>query len=73
MFTRKNYILMIAGTIIIALGYLLMMGGGSDDPNVFSEEIFIFRRITLAPIVIIIGFLVVMISIMWKEKGTRKT
>jgi len=73
MFTRKNYILMIAGTIIIALGYLLMMGGGSDDPNVFSEEIFSFRRITLAPIVIIIGFLVVMISIMWKEKGTRKT
>jgi uncharacterized membrane protein len=73
MFTRKNYILMIAGTVIIALGYLLMMGGGSDDPNVFSEEIFSFRRITLAPIVIIIGFLVVMISIMWKEKGTRKT
>jgi uncharacterized membrane protein len=73
MFTRKNYILMIAGTIIIAMGYLLMMGGGSDDPNVFSEEIFSFRRITLAPIVIIIGFLVVMISIMWKEKGTRKT
>lgn len=64
---------MIAGTVIIALGYLLMMGGGSDDPNVFSEEIFSFRRITLAPIVIIIGFLVVMISIMWKEKGTRKT
>jgi len=63
---------MIAGTVIIALGYLLMMGGGSDDPNVFSEEIFSFRRITLAPIVIIIGFLVVMISIMWKEKGTRK-
>lgn len=71
MFTRKNYQLLIIGTLIIALGYLLMMGGGSEDPKVFNYEIFSFRRITLAPIVILSGFVVVMFSIMLKDKKTE--
>lgn len=68
MFTKRNYQLLIIGVILICLGYLLMMGGESKDPSVFSEEIFSFRRITLAPVVIISGFIVVMVSIMWRNK-----
>lgn len=54
-FQRKNYIWMFAGLGCIALGYILMAGGGSDDPNVFSEEIYSFRRIRLAPTLVLIG------------------
>ena len=55
--------------VIIAVGNLLMVGGGSDDPSVFNgEEIFSFRRITLAPIVILAGFATVLISIIRKSK-----
>lgn len=54
-FQRKNYIWMFAGIACIALGYILMAGGGSDDPNVFSEEIYSFRRIRLAPTLVLIG------------------
>ncbi|MCX8080959.1 MAG: DUF3098 domain-containing protein [Bacteroidia bacterium] len=71
MFSKKNYQLLLLGIFFIAMGYLLMMGGESKDPNVFSEEIFSFRRITLAPIVIVLGFIVVMASIMWKEKKSE--
>lgn len=55
--TQENYKLLIIGFAIIVLGFLLMIGGGSEDPNVFNEkEIFSFRRITLAPLVILFGF-----------------
>ncbi|MDX1331626.1 MAG: DUF3098 domain-containing protein [Robiginitalea sp.] len=54
-FQRKNYLWMFAGIACIALGYILMAGGGSDDPNVFSEEIYSFRRIRLAPTLVLIG------------------
>ncbi len=54
-FQRKNYIWMFAGIVCIALGYILMAGGGSDDPSVFSEEIYSFRRIRLAPTLVLIG------------------
>lgn len=55
-FGRKNYKFTIIGLAIIALGFILMAGGGSDDPNVFNEEIFNFRRIRLAPALVLIGF-----------------
>ena len=48
-FGRRNYKFMFIGIAIIAIGFLLMSGGGSDDPNVFNEEIYNFRRIRLAP------------------------
>ncbi len=54
-FQRKNYLWMFIGIALIALGYILMAGGGSDDPAVFSEEIFSFRRIRLAPTLVLIG------------------
>lgn len=55
-FGKKNYKFMFIGLACIALGFILMSGGGSDDPNVFNPEIFNFRRIRLAPMLILIGF-----------------
>jgi hypothetical protein len=68
-FGKENYLIMIAGVVLVAIGMLLMMGGGSDDPNVFSEEIFSTRRITIAPLVILAGFGVVLYSIVKKPKA----
>ena len=55
-FGKKNYIMMGVGIAVIALGFILMAGGGSDDPNVFNPEIYNFRRIRLAPTIVLIGF-----------------
>ncbi len=54
--TMKNYLLIAVGMVIILIGLLLMAGGGSEDPTQFSYEIFSWRRITLAPILIVGGF-----------------
>ncbi|WP_375325633.1 DUF3098 domain-containing protein [Flagellimonas sp. GZD32] len=54
-FQKKNYIFLFIGIAFIALGFILMSGGGSDDPNVFNPEIYNFRRIRLAPTLILIG------------------
>ena len=55
-FGKKNYITMIIGLVFITLGFILMSGGGSEDPNVFNPEIYNFRRIKLAPTLVLIGF-----------------
>ncbi|MDX1278726.1 DUF3098 domain-containing protein [Oceanihabitans sediminis] len=55
-FGKKNYTFMFIGLAFIALGFILMSGGGSDDPNVFSPDIFSWRRIRLAPTLVLIGF-----------------
>ena len=55
-FGKKNYKFMFIGLAFIALGFILMAGGGSDDPNVFNPEIFSWRRIRLAPMLVLIGF-----------------
>jgi hypothetical protein len=68
-FTRMNYMMLIGGIGLITLGYLLMIGGGSDDPNVFNPAIFDFRRITLAPMVCLAGFVVILVAIMWRPKN----
>lgn len=68
-FTRQNYLVMLAGIAIIILGYALMVGGRSADPNQFyPDQVYSWRRITLAPIVVIIGFLVEVYAIMKKPK-----
>ena len=54
--TIRNYVLIIAGFVVILIGMVLMTAGGSDDPNVFNYEMFSWRRITLAPILIVGGF-----------------
>ena len=69
---KDNYILLIIGFAIIMIGFLLMMGGKSDDPNVFNPEIFNFRRITLAPIVVIFGFVFEIWAIMKKPKTEKQ-
>ncbi len=68
LFDKINLYIMLAGLGVIALGFLLMAGGGSKDPNVFNEEIFNFRRIRLAPTVVLAGFAVVIYSIFHKAK-----
>lgn len=65
-FGKQNYKLLLIGLVLIMLGFLLMIGGGSDDPNVFSEKIFDFRRLTLAPILILAGYVVEIFAIMKK-------
>lgn len=64
-----NYKLLLIGIGIIILGFVLMSGGGSEDPNVFDESIFSLRRITLAPVVVLLGFLFEIYAIMYKPKN----
>jgi hypothetical protein len=64
----ENYKLMAIGFGIIILGFILMAGGASHDPNVFSPAIFSFRRITLAPLVLLFGFIFEIYAIMKKPK-----
>ena len=68
-FTKQNYILLLVGIALICIGLLLMIGGGSDDPTVFSDKIFDSQRLTLAPILIALGFIVEIFAIIYKLKG----
>ncbi|MCE3260041.1 MAG: hypothetical protein K0S12_1682 [Bacteroidetes bacterium] len=70
-FAKKNYIILVAGLLLICLGYLLMTGGKSEDPNVFNPAIFNFRRITLAPVICLIGFVSIIVAIMWRPKDEQ--
>ncbi|HLO92509.1 MAG: DUF3098 domain-containing protein [Chloroflexota bacterium] len=67
-FERENYKWMLIGLAIIVLGFLLMIGGGSDDPKVFNAAIFSFRRITLAPMLILAGYVVEIYAIMKRPR-----
>lgn len=69
LFDKTNYYIMFVGLALILLGFVLMAGGKSSDPNVFNDkEIYSFRRITLAPILIVAGFVVEVFAIMRKPK-----
>ena len=72
-FQKKNYQLLLIGVGIILLGYMLMMGGGSEDPNVFDPSIFSFQRITLAPIVVLFGYAFIGYAIMHKPKKNSES
>ncbi|MDG1934033.1 MAG: DUF3098 domain-containing protein [Flavobacteriales bacterium] len=67
-FKKRNYILLIIGLVFIASGLILMIGGGSEDPTKFSDEIFNFRRLTLAPVLLAIGFIFEIYAVMYKSK-----
>jgi hypothetical protein len=67
-FAKQNYVLMLLGIALICVGLFLMIGGGSDDPTVFSDKIFDFQRLTLAPILIATGFIIEIFAIMYKQK-----
>ena len=68
LFGANNYKILIIGLVVIALGFILMSGGANDNPNVFNEEVFNFRRIRLAPTVVLIGFGITIYSILKKSK-----
>ena len=68
LFGKRNYIIMLVGLLIIALGFILMAGGGSDDPNVFNEEIYNIRRIRLAPTLVLIGLAIEVYAILANSK-----
>lgn len=68
---KENLKLLVIGFAIIVVGFLLMTGGGSSDPNVFNPEIFSFRRITLAPIVVLFGFLFEIYAIIKLPKSNK--
>jgi len=67
-FEKKNYLIMILGLVFIAFGFILMSGGASDDPNVFNPEIYNFRRIRLAPTLVLIGFGIQVYAILFSTK-----
>lgn len=63
---KKNYWLIGLSIAIIVFGFILMSGGGSEDPNVFNPEIFSTRRIVVAPLVCLVGFLLMIVAILIK-------
>ncbi len=67
-FSKMNYLLVLVGIALVALGMILMIGGGSSDPDVFNPKMFDFQHITLAPILVLAGFVVEIIAIFWKPK-----
>lgn len=67
-FSKQNYLILLAGLGLIALGYILMIGGGSKDPEMFNPAIFDFQRISLAPMVCLAGFVTILFAIMWRPK-----
>jgi hypothetical protein len=71
-FSKANYKLMLIGFVVIALGFIIMVGGGSDDPNVFNPEIFNFRRIRLAPALVLIGFGIEIAAILRSFNNPKK-
>lgn len=68
LFTKENYLLIVVGVLTIAVGFILMMGGNRENPEIFNEEVFSFRRIRLAPAVIFVGFTVCILSIFYSRK-----
>ena len=68
LFDKLNYKILLIGIAVIVLGFILMSGGGSNDPKVFSEDVFSFRRIRLAPTVVLIGFGITIYSILKNPK-----
>lgn len=68
LFEKVNYKFLLIGVAVIMLGFILMSGGGSEDPNVWSDDVFSFRRIRLAPTVVLIGFGITIYSIFKNPK-----
>lgn len=68
LFGKKNYVVMLIGLAFIGLGFILMAGGGSDNPEIFNAEMYNFRRIRLAPTLVLIGLAIEIYAIMAKPK-----
>jgi len=68
LFRRANYILVGVGVLFLVLGYILLAGGGSDDPEIFNPEIYNTRRLVVAPILMLIGLILPIAAIMYRSK-----
>jgi hypothetical protein len=68
LFDKRNYLLMLIGIVFIIVGLIVMSGGGSQDPKVFNAAIFDKQRLTVAPILMLIGFVIEVFAIMLKPK-----
>ena len=68
LFERSNYIILVISILIISLGYFIMSGGGSQNPLIFNNEIYNFRRIRLAPLLVILGFALALFSIIYRKR-----
>jgi hypothetical protein len=71
LFEKVNYSILLIGIAVITVGFILMSGGGSDDPKVFNDSIFNFQRIRLAPTTVLIGFGITIYSILRNPKKTN--
>lgn len=67
-FGKQNYIIVLIGIALLVIGFILMLGGGSNDPDVFNEKMFDFQHITLSTILILAGFIVEIVAIFWRDK-----
>ncbi len=67
-FDRTKYIILIVGLLVTALGFILMIGGGSENPNEFSYDLFNFRRLTLAPFLVLLGYAIQIYAILKSKK-----
>jgi hypothetical protein len=73
LFDKQNYLLMLGGLIVLAIGFFLMAGGKSADPSVFNDnEVYSTTRITIAPLLIIAGFIIEIFAIMKKPSDNQK-
>ena len=68
LFNKRRYRFLILSILIIAIGFVLMSGGESTDPDIFNNEIYNFRRIRLAPLMVVLGFVLCIFSILYKDK-----
>ena len=71
-FSKINYTIMSVGIVLLALGYIFLSGGGSDDPNVFNPDMFNGQRLYLAPILIVLGLVAEIVAIMYNGKNKEK-
>jgi len=72
LFTKENYYIMIAGLALIAIGFFLMIGGGSDDPAVFNDAIFDAQRLTISPLLLLSGYALQIVAIFYRKKDSTK-
>jgi len=68
LFNKRRYIILFLSIFIIAIGFIIMSGGDSSDPNIFNDEIYNFRRIRLAPLIVLSGFILCIFSILYEDK-----
>ncbi|MGP8215300.1 MAG: DUF3098 domain-containing protein [Bacteroidia bacterium] len=70
-FDKKNYMILIAGVILLIIGFITLSGGGSKDPDQFNEELFSTRRMVVAPILLMLGYIIVAVAIMTKRDNVK--